>query len=162
MNFVSTRIITEDVTRLIGFYEHATGFPAVWSTPDFAELVTPSATLAVGSTKTVALFAAGAAHAADNHSVIIEFRVDDVDDLRSRLADRADCIVQDPTTMPWGNRSFLVRDPDGNLVNFFTPVTSEAIARIDGSVGGLGDRAEHLGGRLQLRKVSGAGEQGEA
>jgi hypothetical protein len=28
--------------------------------------------------------------------------------------------------MPWGNRSLLVRDPDGNLVNFFTPVTPEA------------------------------------
>jgi hypothetical protein len=23
--------------------------------------------------------------------------------------------------MPWGNRSLLFRDPDGNLVNFFTP-----------------------------------------
>jgi hypothetical protein len=28
--------------------------------------------------------------------------------------------------MPWGNRSLLFRDPDGNLVNFFTPVTPEA------------------------------------
>ena len=32
-----------------------------------------------------------------------------------------------PTTMPWGNRSLLFRDPDGNLVNFFTPVTQAAI-----------------------------------
>ena len=31
--------------------------------------------------------------------------------------------------MPWGNRSLLFRDPDGNLVNFFTPVTSEAIRK---------------------------------
>jgi hypothetical protein len=29
--------------------------------------------------------------------------------------------------MPWGNRSLLFRDPDGNLVNFFTPVTPAAI-----------------------------------
>ena len=28
--------------------------------------------------------------------------------------------------MPWGNRSLLFRDPDGNLVNFFTPVTPAA------------------------------------
>jgi hypothetical protein len=28
-----------------------------------------------------------------------------------------------PTTMPWGNRSLLIRDPDGNLVNLFTPIT---------------------------------------
>jgi hypothetical protein len=29
--------------------------------------------------------------------------------------------------MPWGNRSLLFRDPDGNLVNFFTPVSAQAI-----------------------------------
>ena len=37
--------------------------------------------------------------------------------------------VNEPTTMPWGNRSLLFRDPDGNLVNFFTPVTPAAIAK---------------------------------
>jgi hypothetical protein len=40
--------------------------------------------------------------------------------------------VLPPTTMPWGNRSLLVRDPDGNLVNFFAPVTPEAIAKFRG------------------------------
>ena len=29
--------------------------------------------------------------------------------------------------MPWANRSLLFRDPDVNLVNFFTPVTQAAI-----------------------------------
>ena len=37
--------------------------------------------------------------------------------------------VTEPTTMPWGNRSLLFRDPDGNLVNFFTPVTPAAIEK---------------------------------
>lgn len=31
--------------------------------------------------------------------------------------------------MPWGNRSLLFRDPDGNLVNFFTPISAEAIKK---------------------------------
>jgi hypothetical protein len=35
--------------------------------------------------------------------------------------------------MPWGNRSVLLRDPDGNLVNLFTPVTPDAAARVAGS-----------------------------
>ena len=30
--------------------------------------------------------------------------------------------VGEPTTLPWGNRSLLLRDPDGNLVSFFTPL----------------------------------------
>jgi hypothetical protein len=38
-------------------------------------------------------------------------------------------LVQEPTTMPWGNHSLLFRDPDGNLVNFFTPVSAAAIAK---------------------------------
>jgi catechol 2,3-dioxygenase-like lactoylglutathione lyase family enzyme len=40
--------------------------------------------------------------------------------------------VQEPTTMPWGNRSVLLRDPDGNLINLFTPVPPEAAARVAG------------------------------
>ena len=130
MNFVSIRIITGDIKRLVGFYERATGLPATWSTEDFAEITTPRATLAIGSTRTVALFGPGAARPADNHTVIIEFLVDDVDKARQELAGLIDDdVVQEPTTMPWGNRSLLFRDPDGNLVNFFTPVTPAAIEK---------------------------------
>ena len=129
MDFISIRIITDDVARLVGFYERATGVQANWSGEDFAELRTSRATLAIGSTRTVALFAPGAARPADNRTVIIEFLVDDVDGLHRSLADFVEDIVNQPATMPWGNRSLLLRDPDGNLVNFFTPVTADAIAK---------------------------------
>ena len=43
MDFVSVRIITGDVARLVDFYEHATGVQASWSNQDFAELRTTSA-----------------------------------------------------------------------------------------------------------------------
>jgi uncharacterized glyoxalase superfamily protein PhnB len=77
------------------------------------------------------LFAPGAARPADNHSVIIEFLVDDVDRVRQNLAGIVADFVNEPTTMPWGNRSLLFRDPDGNLVNFFTPVASlQALASL--------------------------------
>ena len=129
MDFVSTRIITGDITRLVEFYERATGVQAAWSNEDFAELRTATATLAIGSTRTVALFAPGAARPGDNSSVIIEFLVDDVDGVHRNLAGFIADIVTEPTTLPWGNRSLLVRDPDGNLVNFFTPVTPAAIEK---------------------------------
>ncbi|MET9174776.1 VOC family protein [Streptomyces misionensis] len=129
MNFTSIRVITGDVARMVGFYERATGVRASWSTDDFAELRTASATLAVAGVRTVPLFAPGAARPADNHSVIIEFMVDDVDRVHRDLTEVVPDFVQQPTTMPWGNRSLLLRDPDGNLVNFFTPVTPAAIAR---------------------------------
>ncbi len=101
-------------------------------TEDFGELTTPGCTLAIGSTRTLQLFGGDVARPADNHSAIIEFRVDDVDDEYQKLADViGNAVVQKPTTMPWGNRSLLFRDPDGNLVNFFTPVIPEAIRKFD-------------------------------
>ncbi|ALO93487.1 glyoxalase [Streptomyces hygroscopicus subsp. limoneus] len=129
MDFVSIRIITGDVARLVEFYERATGARATWANEDFAELRTAGATLAIGSTRTVPLFAPGSARAADNHSVITEFLVDDVDSVYDNLTGFVTDFVTKPTTMPWGNRSLLFRDPDGNLVNFFTPVTPTAIER---------------------------------
>ena len=129
MDFVSIRIITSDVARLVDFYERATGVRATWATEDFAELKTPGATLAIAGTRTVPLFAPGSARPADNHSVITEFLVDDVDRVYQNLTGFVAGFVTEPTTMPWGNRSLLFRDPDGNLVNFFTPVTDAAIAR---------------------------------
>ncbi|AZM93739.1 VOC family protein [Streptomyces sp. W1SF4] len=129
MDFVSIRIITSDVARLVDFYEGATGVRADWFTEDFAELRTPSATLAIGSTRTVALFAPGSARPADNNSVIIEFLVADVDGVYRNLGDSVADFVTEPTTLPWGNRSLLLRDPDGNLVNFFTPVTPVAMEK---------------------------------
>ena len=129
MDFVSIRVITDDVARLAGFYEKVTGVPATRYTEDFAELSTPRATLAIGSTRTVPLFAPGAARPASNDTVIVEFLVDDVDAVHQNLSSFVGDFVQEPTTMPWGNRSLLFRDPDGNLVNFFTPVTPAAIAK---------------------------------
>jgi catechol 2,3-dioxygenase-like lactoylglutathione lyase family enzyme len=60
-------------------------------------------------------------------SIMLEFRVDDVDAEYARLRSiqRPDLeFVMAPTTLPWGNRSIYFRDPDGNLINFFTPVSS--------------------------------------
>ena len=129
MNFVSTRLITADVSRLVAFYEQVTGVAAVWANELFAEIPTPVGTLAIGSDKTVPLFGAGSAEPAANRSAIIEFIVDDVDAEYERLRGSVGEVVTEPTTMPWGNRALLFRDPDGNLVNLFTPVADAARAK---------------------------------
>lgn len=135
MNLISVRIITADIKRLTEFYATITGIPLTFYTPEFAELKTGTATLAIGSTKTLQAFGGNeVAQAAANKSVIIEFKVGNVDEEYQRLmAFLAPYIVQVPTTMPWGNRSLLFRDPDGNLVNFFTPATPESIRKFEGS-----------------------------
>jgi len=126
MKLISIRIITADVERLVAFYEHVTGTQEIWGSELFAEIGTPMATLAIGSDKTVPLFGEGSAQPAANRSAIVEFIVDDVDAEYERLGGELTDVVTEPTTMPWGNRALLFRDPDGNLVNLFTPVTDEA------------------------------------
>jgi catechol 2,3-dioxygenase-like lactoylglutathione lyase family enzyme len=131
MNLVSIRIITEDVKRLVNFYQHLTGMAAIQYTDDFAELQTESATLAIGSTRTLQFFGGDeVAKAAQNRTAIIEFIVQDVEDEYKRLAEFLQpYMVQKPTIMPWGNKSLLFRDPDGNLVNLFNPVSPEAMKK---------------------------------
>lgn len=132
MNFASIRMITDDLDRVVEFYEQLTGVAAERPAPVFAELRLPSCTLAFGHTQTTQLFGEDSARPADNHTVILEFLVDDVDSEYERLKPLVKQWVQEPTTMPWGNRSILFRDPDGNLVNLFKPVTEDAIQRFQG------------------------------
>jgi catechol 2,3-dioxygenase-like lactoylglutathione lyase family enzyme len=132
VDLVSIRMITDDLERVVQFYEQITGIKAVRYTPVFAELIMPSFTLAIGHTQTTQLFGEDSARPADNHTVIIEFRVGNVDSEYERLKPLVTDWVQEPATMPWGNRSILFRDPDGNLVNFFTPVTEDAIKKLSG------------------------------
>lgn len=131
MQLAATRIFTEDVDRLVAFYERITGLPAHRPHELFAELRTDTGTLAIASTSTVPLLGEHAARARANRSIALDFRVDDVDATFDELRAVLDDLVKEPTTMPWGNRSLPFRDPDGNLVNLFTPVTSAARERFD-------------------------------
>jgi hypothetical protein len=60
-----------------------------------------------------------------NRSVFIELRVDDIDATWERVKglvpQTVPEIVLEPTDMPWGNRSVILRDPDSGLVNLFAP-----------------------------------------
>jgi predicted enzyme related to lactoylglutathione lyase len=125
MHFASIRIITEDVDRLTAFYELLTGVPAVRPAPVFAEIRTAAGVLAIASPATVAMLGADAPRPGSNASTIIEFLVADVDAEFARVrhalgSDAGDAVVLEPATMPWGNRSAILRDPEGTLVNLFS------------------------------------------
>jgi catechol 2,3-dioxygenase-like lactoylglutathione lyase family enzyme len=128
MDLASVRIITDNLDAMVEFYEKVTGITADRPAPVFAELRYPSCTVALGHTSTAQLFN-NAAHPARNQTAILEWVVDDVDAEYERLKPIVGDWEQKPTTMPWGNRSILFRDPDGNLINLFTPVTEDATRR---------------------------------
>ncbi len=52
------------------------------------------------------------------NNVIVGFNVDDVDAEYKRLVSLGVEMLNEPTTHPWGARSFQFRDPDGNILNF--------------------------------------------
>ncbi|HTW05185.1 MAG TPA: VOC family protein, partial [Streptosporangiaceae bacterium] len=130
---VSVRVITDDVERLATFWEQVTGLPVSRPVPVFAELRTPTGSIAIAAPATLAMLGDAAPPPGENRSITVDLRVDDVDAIRERVKglvpQTVPGIVLEPTDMPWGNRSMILRDPDGGLVNLFTPVTPEAKAR---------------------------------
>jgi uncharacterized glyoxalase superfamily protein PhnB len=128
VKFASTRLVAADIKGMVGFYEMVTEESAEWLAPIFAEIVTPSATLAIGSAEGVALFKEGSAEPGSNRTAILEFMVADVDSDFARLKGKVE-MVHEPKTMPWGNRTVQFRDPEGTLVSLFTPFTDAAKKR---------------------------------
>jgi catechol 2,3-dioxygenase-like lactoylglutathione lyase family enzyme len=120
VQFASARIITDDVDRAVDFYERLLGREAERPAPVFAAFRAPTGTLAIGHTRTVPVEGFAAAH----DGVLVEFQEESpaaVDAAYERVRGEVE-VAQAPTDMPWGNRSLLLRDPDGVLVNVYAPL----------------------------------------
>ena len=129
MKFASVRLIADDVKSMVSFYETITGRHAEWLAPVFAEIVLPGgATLAIGAAETVALWKEGSSEARANRTACLEFQVDDIEAEYDRLRNKVD-LVHEPKTMPWGNRTFQVRDPEGTAVSLYMPESESARER---------------------------------
>jgi len=121
MKLAFSRIVTEDVPALTKFYHQVTGIAPKVLSEAYVEFPAEGTTLAISSQQTMDLYGARATVPASNRSMILDFQVEDVDRERARLRELVSDFVLEPTNQPWGNRSMLFRDPDGNLINFFTP-----------------------------------------
>jgi uncharacterized glyoxalase superfamily protein PhnB len=121
MKLAFARLVTDEVLALAKFYEQVLGVPAIGS-EDYVQLRIGGSGLAISSKRSVDVFNAGAAESRANHSVVLDFEVQNVDRERSRLQTFVSHFVLEPTDQPWGCRSMLFRDPDGNLINFFSYV----------------------------------------
>jgi predicted enzyme related to lactoylglutathione lyase len=121
VKFAYTRLVTEDVPRLVSFYENILGLQGRGD-DSYVELHPGGAILAIVSSKAASFMHGGEWPAGDNKSAILEFEVDDVDAERTRIDPFVTDWLQQPKDMPWGNRSMLFRDPDSNPINFFKPI----------------------------------------
>ena len=116
---VNTCLITRNVEQLVEFYEPVLQIKASRAGRDYAEFPTRGGVLAIFAEEAQQKYIPGSAEPGNNTSVIVVFRVTDVDKEYRRLQGLVGTWVKPPTTQPWGTRSIYFRDPDGNLVDFF-------------------------------------------
>jgi catechol 2,3-dioxygenase-like lactoylglutathione lyase family enzyme len=117
---MNTCLITSNVDRLVKFYEPVLGLKATRPSDDYAEFPTGVGVLAIFSASAQEKYIPGVSEAAKNKSLVLEFKVADVDQEYERLQNLVSVWVKPPSTQPWGTRSVYFRDPDGNLVDFYT------------------------------------------
>ncbi len=121
MKMTHVCVITEDVKELSEFYSKALKIePDFYG--DYAEFPTEGGILSLFDIVAHEKLAEGSSVPKSNRCVELEFNVEDVDLEYARLKEMGVEIVKPLTTQPWGNRSFYFRDPDGNLVNFYSRV----------------------------------------
>jgi catechol 2,3-dioxygenase-like lactoylglutathione lyase family enzyme len=123
MKLRQARIATHDVARLTRFYRDLTGLSPTGSDL-YVEFHAPTLAIAITSQDVMERHGAGATTPNANRSVVLDFEVAEVDAERERIRELVPELVLAPTDQPWGNRSMLFRDPDGNLINFFSLPTA--------------------------------------
>ena len=120
MQFTDVCFITNDVLRLRAFYEAVFGVKAegdeIHSGISLDGLTIVFDHVDIADENPTFRYIAGGG----SNNVIIGFNVDDVDAEYKRLLPMGAQMLNEPTTHPWGARSFQFKDPDGNILNFRT------------------------------------------
>jgi catechol 2,3-dioxygenase-like lactoylglutathione lyase family enzyme len=124
MELVQSRIVTDDVARLAGFYARLLGVPVTLN-DYYVELQAGPASVGFSRRRFTEYRdddgrEAAAADRRRQDEGILDFLVDDVDAEYPRIAALGVEWVLLPATQPWGNRSMIFRDPAANLVNVFS------------------------------------------
>lgn len=123
MKLVQSRIVTEDVEGMAAFYARLVG-ASVTLNEYYVEV--PAGAISIGFSKRrfteyrEGEAAPSRAPAASRSELILDFLTADVDAEFERVARLGVEWVMPPRTHPWGNRSMIFRDPEGNLVDIFS------------------------------------------
>jgi predicted enzyme related to lactoylglutathione lyase len=130
MKLVQSRIVTDDVEGMAGFYARLLGVPVALN-EYYVEIQAGPASVGF-SKRRFTEYQPDDRASGDGRGqpardeVILDFLVDDVDAEYPRVAALGVEWVMPPTTQPWGNRSMIFRDPAGNLVNVFSREAGQA------------------------------------
>jgi uncharacterized glyoxalase superfamily protein PhnB len=109
-------IASDDVPRIARFFAAAFGIAPQFENEQFVEFVLPSK-FRIAFFKPVGASARTFHGAADRSGSALGVTVDDVERVHARIAAMGERGVElsgPPKDHPWGERSFLLTDPDGN------------------------------------------------
>lgn len=132
MKFNNVRLLVQDYAKCFEFYTEKLGFEPLWNIENCY-----GAFKVADGIEGLAIFLsdhmAPVVGNADKQQPVgcreksmVSFEVGNVDDTYRALKAKGVEFVNEPTDMPgWGMRVVHLRDPEENLIEFFTPLKSE-------------------------------------
>ena len=133
MKFNNVRLLVQDYKKCFRFYTEKLGFEPLWGDIDGCYASFKVAEGIEGLAIFVSDFMAPAVGNADKtqpvgyrEKLMISFEVENVDETYQTLLAKGINFINQPTDMPdWGMRVVHLRDPEENLIEFFTPLAVE-------------------------------------
>ena len=133
MKFSNVRLLVKDYKKCFKFYTEKLGLEPTWGDEEgcyasfkvaegiegFAIFVSDFMAPAVGNTEKTQ-------PEGYREKSMVSFEVENVDDAYQAFLAKGINFVNQPTDMPdWGMRVVHLRDPEENLIEFFTPLKAE-------------------------------------
>ena len=133
MKFSNVRLLVKDYKKCFRFYTEQLGLVPVWSDENGCYASFKVAEGIEGFAIFVSDFMAPAVGNADKaqpsgyrEKSMVSFEVENVDDTYQAFLAKGIHFINQPTDMPdWGMRVVHLRDPEENLIEFFTPLKAE-------------------------------------
>ena len=123
MELVQSRIVTDDVEGLAGFYAKLLGVPTALN-EYYVEIAAGPTSVGFCRRRFTEYrddLAAGCGCRCPHRAeVILDFQAADVNAEYLRIGVLGVDWVMPPTTQPWGSRTMTFRDPEGTLINVFS------------------------------------------
>jgi len=131
MKFNNVRLLVKDYKKCFKFYTEELGLEPNWGDIDGCYASFKVADGIEGLAIFVSDFMAPAVGNADKsqpsgyrEKSLVSFEVENVDKMYQMLSEKGIKFINQPTDMPdWGMRVVHLRDPEENLIEFFTPLT---------------------------------------